>query len=82
MQYSRENNAYCFYLLLLLFAKNGKYVNISGQIEEISILPTYIQNKNSVKLYKDVDKIHLGIYSKEVDLMKQKSNSLLIRFAI
>lgn len=27
------------------------------------------------ELYKDVDKIHLGIYSKEVDLMKQKSTT-------
>lgn len=30
-------------------------VNEAGQIEEISMLPTYIQNKSTVKLYKDVN---------------------------
>lgn len=30
-------------------------VNEAGQIEEVSMLPTYIQNKNTVKLYKDIN---------------------------
>ena len=30
-------------------------VNVEGQIEEISLLPTYIQNNNTVRLYKDIN---------------------------
>ena len=30
-------------------------VNVEGEIEEVTMIPTYIQNKNTVKLYKDIN---------------------------
>lgn len=55
-------------------------VSVEGKVEEVSITPTYIQNKSSVRLYKDIDsnannlllqelnnKSALSIYSSAID---------------
>lgn len=53
-------------------------VNVEGQIEEVSMLPTYIENKNTVKIYKDIDKnlnhVFLEDLRSKSQLMNYSSN--------
>lgn len=41
-------------------------VNELGQIEEVSMLPTYIQNKNTVKLYKDINQNACSLFLQDL----------------
>lgn len=45
-------------------------VSVEGKIEEVSILPTYIENKKTVKLYKDINQ---SACSQMLDDLKNKS---------